>query len=1166
MLVSACGSANPLYMRLVLTTLDQSYECGEEDTQDGKRRHRWFQRMTGMSDLHGVFGLVLKRWNEILLADLYEQLHQCQTGLEASAYSTGAAAPSQMRGLRRTPSKSTAGEDPETTTAAESDDITDEALLLKSGSIVKTGSAKAIPVGPGRGPGMFEPADVESIQTAIEQRALLVRHTLSLLTVTRYGLSETDLINLIGGSIDSTVFEQMFMLLRPHLMEIRRPDCGPNTNSINTGGSTVVLYDLSHNQLRRITRYGFLHDQQLRSAYYRGLATYFGNMDACQRRIDELPVQLERCAMWSTLQSSLVNIKMFQLWWNRRNRQEFFSHWLALSGNSSTHDPVDDFIRSLDDFIVHENPSADQLLALFMTITAFLRAWQKVNSGGRSSASTNGGTASALLNRPKPPQLQEFITSLGSFTTSHLPEREARRVQHEIEALCTHSDDGYNVQRWLWTQFPLIGIAFECRVVRGVSSSSSNKVAASISNNASESATQSNDDGVSNSDGKKKKASYEDDADRVMLSVPKVGLAPSVSSPMIGKVAKHAHFSDSSSPGCESPSTSKRQMLGKRRQPQPTIQRSLSTSSDSPSGFEADDVLGTFEFLSPESGDGSLASVSKLEVRCHRCDEHVAFQLTVYCPSCCHHQSQLVELRTKHDKLKFAVREKSELLRTLESRVLDARTQAQAAGQSATQMDSLHEHLRRVGDETAVGRQRGDYYRAILRHCEVNPARDPNTIEAAEAVVHKLRHEIVELQQRTQVITYETRLASGELPKLRQATKDKAAIHETALARLRWRRELNLRVVARSGASGSSKLKTGGNTRGTAQVGGAGRQASDEETDDDDEDVPAESGGNSAGETSQVQIAATDANFVRAKDKLLHMKETSIARQRNAASLQMYFGSAYKDDGFLGALRRVGINRPEDVQVYWQSQLDHAGQLEDETKQAETRVAELRDRLQSLQTQFVSLKLGGIASACDDEPQGSSASAIATSPMSVTPGASVSGTPSTGTAGAGGSSNGDGGNGAAPRLKELEQQLVETTAANQQKRERVMWMRALHEVQPAILLLVWSAMVLTELLMCRSCNLGCTTLPKCLACRVRPLWTCSDSWMQSTTACATCWAKRPISSQPRVSTYAARTVCAWLPIRSAAVPRQPTRHFPHAPTMKRCATTSASPWRSSSAR
>lgn len=274
----------------------------------------------------------------------------------------------------------------------------------------------------------------------------------------------------------------------------------------------------------------------------------------------------------------------------------------------------------------------------------------------------------------------------------------------------------------------------------------------------------------------------------------------------------------------------------------------------------------------------------------------------------------------KYDRIKFLARERNEALKSVESRVLDAKAEITAAGQSATQIDDLLENIRNVNDEATLGRQRSEYYKLILRHCELNPARDPKTIETAEATVAKLKREIVDLQQKTQVVSYEKRLASLDVPKLAQVTQDKASIHQEALSRLRWRQELDRRLYYAS-------LSTKGSGQITLKPSATASNASPKKD-------PADHSKKSTGVTfttdDSTQTAPVDPNFFRAKDKLIHMKETSLARQKNAENLQLYVGSAYKDDGILGALRQVGINKPEEALLCWQNQLDHSVQLEEE--------------------------------------------------------------------------------------------------------------------------------------------------------------------------------------------------------------------------------------------
>lgn len=907
-ILDACGSSNPLYVRLLLNGLELF------DPNENDQRRQWLEQACQSNQLNAVYELLMRRWNSILLRDQLIDLRERMTLLEAA----NNGAPPNDRGSQEG----------------------------NSGNRNSVKNAIQEPVGNNDAPSkptssIPEEGDIEQLQVAIEQRSLLVRHTLSLLTVCRYGLSRNDFIRLIDESVSRSVCNQLLALLKPHLMTIHRYDCGASAvvhhsavstnkgggNQESGGGEAVMLYDISHNQLRLLARYGFLNDDQLRSCYYRELAVYFEGMEACQRRVDELPVQLERCSMWGVLQNSLVNMKMFQLWWSERNRQEFFFYWMVLSLNCSMHDPVDDFIRSLDEYIAQEAPSAEQLLSIFLTITDFLRAWQRVNE---SSA------LNLVPSRPKPPQLQEFLAGLNSFSVAKLSEGEAKRVQKEIDALGIHPEDGYYVRRWLWTQFPLIGVAFESRVFRSTPSSRVTGEDDSAGSRDESAGTDPSSAAEVSALSPKKKDAAKKTAAGVVL--PK-GL---------GKAKKHA-------------------VPGKRK----TLHKAILTGLDSIPESE----MGALEFLSAESSEGSLGSVSKLE-------------------------SQLMELRMKYDRMKFAAREKSDALKALESRVLDAKAEITAAGQSATQIDDLLENIRSVNDEASLGRHRSEYYKLILRHCELNPARDPKTIEHAELTVAKLKREIVELQQKAQVVSYEKRLASLDVPKLVQVTQDKASIHQEALARLRWRQELDRRLYY-----ASMSAKDGG-------------QAALKQSNSPKKSVLFSPGTVGPSEDPN-QPQSVDPNFVRAKDKLIHMKELSLARQKNAENLQLYVGSAYKDDGILGALRQVGINKPEEALLCWQNQLDHSVQLEEEEKQAEQRVLDYREKLELLQTQFVNLKLSGSSSgrvegSSEDSAAGNGDDEAAASKTSV-------------------------------NVKMLEKQLAEAIAVKQKKKERAARLRGLHE-------------------------------------------------------------------------------------------------------------------------
>lgn len=420
-------------------------------------------------------------------------------------------------------------------------------------------------------------------------------------------------------------------------------------------------------------------------------------------------------------------------------------------------------------------------------------------------------------------------------------------------------------------------------------------------------------------------------------------------------------------------------------------------------------------------------------------------------------QSQLMELRMKYDKLKFTAKEKSDNLKVLESRLLDTKAQAKAAGQSASKMDELLEQIRQVNDETMIGRQRSDYYKSILRHCEVNPARDPNTIESAETIVNKLKQDVVDLQQKTQVVSYEKRLASIEVPKLLQVIQDKSNIHQAALARLRWRQELNHRMTSsliankifaftvsknNSNTNNNEPLESGDNGGGQASLGSPVKR----QTIAAGGDVHTALGaaGSETNFLGRRTTTTEEASFLRAKDKLLHKKETSAERQKKVESLKQYVGSAYKDDGILGTLRQVGINKPEEAQVYWQDQLDHATQLEAEEKLGEQRMMEYRDKLAALQAHFVNLKLGGSSASSE-----SSLAVLATAAGGQSTG--ISSNSASMTTPTGGASGGESVS-KSHNIKLLEQQLSDTSANNQQKKERAARLKVLSEVRISVCL------------------------------------------------------------------------------------------------------------------
>ncbi|OQR93593.1 hypothetical protein ACHHYP_02431 [Achlya hypogyna] len=782
-LLDGRGSSSPLYLRFALTMYDSSPAKSE-----------YLNGVLNVYDFPTLYEFILQQWKTTLLADVQENYEAV------------------LAKWQRAPAADTAPETKRRSNRRESEAI-----------------APA--------PSALEEDEIDKARAAVERRALLARHALSLFTVSRFGLSEKDFHHLLDDAAPRTVRTVLFQLLLPHLMAIHRRDCD------------VVLYDLSHNQLRLLARYGFLRDDGLRHGYHKAIASYFEKMPASQRRVDELPVQLECCNMWSQLQCCLVDIKMFQLWWHERNRQDFLAYWRTLRSYFSMHDPVDDYIRSLDDYIEFEGPSTEELLSLFLTITEFLRTWQRSDE------------TKVVMDRPDPPQLKEFINSQGTFSLSHLTDVESKQIQGIVEYLCPHeADDGYYVQRWLWTQFPLIAVSFE------------NLFLKKFTHDADVAATIEAVDSVHSTAG----SSFHE--------------AP------IGSKGKDKALSSSAPSPKSTPAVLPKAVACNERK------RIITRHSPKKNSMAALEYLnpgdsGALEFVESSGNTNINLSIPALK-------------------------EQLRELRSRHDKLKFLSKERADILAALEAKLADAKANSSHQNQNSQLRDTLTESIRIALLEATHGRQKSDYYKTILRQCESNPARDPNIIEGSESSVRKMKQDITDLQQKAQVIGYETRLASIEIPKLTAAIQEKLQIHQMALSRLRWRhlqieRQMDWEARFRLSAKEMKKQAEG--------------------------DLSTE---------EEVEML----NQIKEKDE--HKLEMSCIRVKKVQDLKMYKGSNYSDDGILGMLRHVGVNEADQVLLRWHDQAEHAAQLATEEKEAETLVLACRQELESVRVEFQNLKLG----------------------------------------------------------------------------------------------------------------------------------------------------------------------------------------------------------------
>jgi uncharacterized membrane protein YgcG len=335
----------------------------------------------------------------------------------------------------------------------------------------------------------------------------LVAKMLIVIFVSRNGLSLTELWNVIKmvSGIDEL----------PHIDKLQ---------SILNDFTMVVnsLHSFSHAVYSEVIYEKYICSNESLVRWHHIMAKFFNKLDPCDRKLECLPYHLEVAGSWSKVKNCLTEIDMFDLWWTPKFKGEFIKLWSSLTTRKSssassssssanqdhavngstgaggaagggggggataggagstsssppskhrpTYDIVEEYVKSLDEYIAMKHPSDEAVAEIILQIADFLIEF-----------ATNGhelnADVPALIHPPIP---SEDLCSLG---VPHIIEDEdaggGGRSTLFIPVMGTKQDDGlkalgdaplkqanedfpicttYYFHRWMWIQFPLIAL------------------------------------------------------------------------------------------------------------------------------------------------------------------------------------------------------------------------------------------------------------------------------------------------------------------------------------------------------------------------------------------------------------------------------------------------------------------------------------------------------------------------------------------------------------------------------------------------------------------------------------------------------------------------------------------------------------------------------------
>ena len=169
----------------------------------------------------------------------------------------------------------------------------------------------------------------------------LVQKSMSFLWAARRGLSESELLDLLGTDgepLPQAYWSPLYLAADGSL--------------VNRGG----LLGFSHNYLRQAVEERYLPTALEQKAAHEKLANYFSKRELSQRKINELPWQLEQAEKWQRLYDLLSNLNFFRAAWEA-DEFDIKTRWTQVETNSmlrlvEAYQPVLDVPRDYEDTVV----------------------------------------------------------------------------------------------------------------------------------------------------------------------------------------------------------------------------------------------------------------------------------------------------------------------------------------------------------------------------------------------------------------------------------------------------------------------------------------------------------------------------------------------------------------------------------------------------------------------------------------------------------------------------------------------------------------------------------------------------------------------------------------------------------------------------------------------
>jgi len=157
------------------------------------------------------------------------------------------------------------------------------------------------------------------------ERPGLVGEALSLIWASRRGLSEAELLEIMGSKdtpLPRALWSPLYLAMEEAL--------------VNRSG----LLGFFHDYLRQAVHARYIKTKQEERRLHIRLAGYFERQEAIERKADELPWQLFQAGQWARLKDTLTDMETFLFYMKSKDEYELMPYWRALEKEGYDMEPA----------------------------------------------------------------------------------------------------------------------------------------------------------------------------------------------------------------------------------------------------------------------------------------------------------------------------------------------------------------------------------------------------------------------------------------------------------------------------------------------------------------------------------------------------------------------------------------------------------------------------------------------------------------------------------------------------------------------------------------------------------------------------------------------------------------------------------------------------------